>query len=101
MSDKNLESIVSEFTAGLLVDSKPIGMCFAASCALSGYLDFLGYENTVVEGEIIIGDTYQHYWIKYKDLIIDPTASQFINPNGGSMPNIYIGKKPEWYKELS
>jgi len=99
--DKELEDIVRKFTKGLLDEEEPRGMCFAVSCALSGYLIFLGYENKVVEGEIVLdGDIYQHYWINYKNMIIDPTANQFIHPDGGEMPDIYIGEKPDWYSEV-
>lgn len=98
--DRKLKTIISEFTKGILDQNDPKGMCFAVSCALSGYLNFLQYDNVLVEGEIVIdGDSYEHYWLKYGCLIIDPTASQFKKPNGGRMSKIYIGKKPEWYNE--
>ena len=99
--DKKLKRVISEFTKGILDKNKPEGMCFAVGCALSGYLNFLGYDNDIIEGEIIINeDSYEHYWIKYGELIIDPTASQFNNRNGKKMPKIYIGKKPNHYKQL-
>jgi len=96
-----LKYLISQFTKGILDQKKPKGMCFAVSCALSGYLNFLGYRNTVVEGEIDLDGTgaYQHYWLRYGFQIIDPTANQFKKPNGSRMPKIYVGKKPEWYKE--
>lgn len=87
--------IASDFRDGML-DGKPsMSMCFAVCYVLVGYLRFTGYECGLVEGKV--GEC-EHYWIKLgAGNIIDPTADQFNQPNGESMPKTYYGKKPNWY----
>ena len=98
---KKLTEIVTEFTKGILGNGSNRSKCFMVCSPLSSYLSFLGYENDIVEGEIEEGDAvYEHYWLKYDDVIIDPTASQFKTPDGSVMPDVYIGKKPNWYKVI-
>ena len=42
--------------------------------------------------------TCEHFYLLLPDgRILDPTASQFIAPDGSDMPEIYLGAKPEWY----
>jgi hypothetical protein len=99
ITKKELRSTVSEFADGILDGDEPDGRCFMVCSALSGYLHFMfkGYAKcNVTKGYI---DGYEHFWIDWYGEIIDPTASQFKRPNGRSMPKVYIGKKPEWYKE--
>ena len=41
-----------------------------------------------------------YYLLRIKDgIIIDATASQFKLPDGKIMPKVYIGTKPEFYKQ--
>ena len=99
ITKKELRFVVSEFTEGILNGDNPDGCCYIVCSALSGYLHFMfkGYAKCpVVKGYV---DDCEHFWIEWYGEIIDPTASQFKRPNGRSMPKIYIGKKPEWYKE--
>ena len=99
ISKKELRSIVSEFSAGILDGNEPDGRCFMVCSALAGYLSFMfkGYAKCpIIKGSV--GDC-EHFWIEWYGEIIDPTANQFKRPNERSMPKVYIGKKPEWYKE--
>ncbi len=46
-------------------------------------------------------DLMDHIWIQLKDAdhnILDPMAAQFNDPVH-QMPDVYFGKKPEWYEE--
>ena len=71
-------------------------MCFFICVYLSSYLNFSGHPCEMVEGNI---DGAQHFWIVAKDgTIIDPTADQFNQPDGQSMPAVYVGSQPAWYK---
>lgn len=93
-SDKNILKICSEFKKGILGGKPSRLMCFAVSAPLQTYLRFCGIETKLVEGEIEFEDSLiNHYWLELADgRIIDATADQF-----KEMPEIYIGKKPEWY----
>jgi len=58
----------------------------------------VGYETTLIEGDFGLTN---HYWLRLTDgRIVDPTADQFSRPDR-RMPKIYIGPKPEWYKEYT
>lgn len=96
---QKLRKIVSSFTMGLLNGTNPKGMCLVVCYPLSGYLSMCGYMNKIVRGDIEIEEEISdHYWIELEDdLIVDPTASQFIAPDKKRMIEIYIGKKPDWY----
>lgn len=69
------------------------------SSPLSSYLQFMGIENKLVEGEVETpNELWGHYWIKLPDnRIIDPTAGQFKSLN---LPSVYLGELPPQYKEL-
>lgn len=92
--------LVSEFRRGMLNNSPPNSKCFMICFPLSGYLGLCGYEVELVKGEIEVNnDIHEHYWLQFKNgIIIDPTADQFLKPNGGNREKIYIGNKPDWYK---
>jgi hypothetical protein len=97
--EKELLRIVTQFRKGILAKRQPHKMCKAICWPLQGFLQFANYRTELVEGEIIQdGITHEHYWLSYNDIIIDPTASQFKNPDGEIMPDILIGEKPNWYK---
>lgn len=51
-TDIKLINIVRRFRSGLLKKDKANGMCFAVSCALAGYLSFLGYDCAVTMGTV-------------------------------------------------
>ena len=86
---------VTEFRAGILDGRAATDMCFAICAPLSGYLNFIGYLCEMVEGKI---DGVQHFWLIATDgTIIDPTADQFDQSEGKSMPSVYIGPQPVWY----
>lgn len=92
-----LHRIASEFRRGLL-DGRPSAlMCYAVSAPLHGYLSACGYETELIEGEVY---GRQHFWLRLADgRILDATADQFDAPDGGPMPEVYIGDAPAWYWE--
>lgn len=107
MEEKELLKLVKSFRKGILGKRKPLKMCFAVSAPLSSYLQICGVENELIEGEALLaghnkGITIGHYWIKLKGgAIIDATASQFNSfSNQEQMPDVYMGKKPKWYREV-
>lgn len=94
-----LRKIVEGFTSGIIGKRKNKNMCYVVCFPLVSYLNTIGYNCELVEGNLIINDNpHNHYWIKIGDVIIDPTASQF-NYLGLQMPDIYIGEKPGYYRE--
>lgn len=97
MSEMNrLKSNVLSFRKGILGKKSSHKMCFAVCAPLQGFLELMGYQVELVEGEY---QNTNHYWLQLPDgNIIDPTADQFQTPTGEPMPKVYIGKKPEWYK---
>ncbi len=96
---KKLETIVSGFTKGLLDGDTRVSKCFMVCCPLCSYLNFSGYEAELIEGEVHTeGEKHHHYWIQIKNILVDPTASQFLKPNGKKMPDLFIGECPSWYK---
>ena len=87
---------VTGFRSGLLGGVESKDMCFVVAAALEGYLNFIGYPCELIKGEI--GHS-NHFWLALPDgTIIDPTADQFPKPDGQSMPEVYIGSLPEWYR---
>ena len=104
-SDSELLWQVSEFRKGILGKRSPRNMCYAVCAALEGYLNFIGTDAWMVEGEVHLTpdppEVFQHFWLELPDgRILDPTASQFVAPDGSMMPQIYLGKKPSHYKNL-
>jgi hypothetical protein len=100
MQHSELLKLVTDFREGIL-DGKPsVRMCFAVCAPLSSYLDFVGVENELIEGEA--GDM-QHFWIKLPDgNIIDPTADQFFLLWGcNKMPPVYIGPQTDLYGNIN
>ena len=94
--------VVKGFRKGILADRVPEKMCFAVCLPLHSYLEFAGYKTRLTEGYLVIdGEQYQHFWLQYNDIIIDPTANQFKKPDGETMPEIYVGQMPEWYNILN
>lgn len=72
-------------------------MCYAVCAPLQAYLEMIGCETKLIEGEVG-GD--QHFWLQRKDgTIIDPAADQFSEPHR-PMPKVFIGHKPEWYRTV-
>jgi hypothetical protein len=103
MSDKELLKTLKSFRSGVLDKSRPKNMCFAVCAAFQGFISMCGVNLELEEVELVIdNDTYQHYILLLPDgRILDPTASQFDNPNGEPMPEIYLGKRPDWYLKLN
>jgi hypothetical protein len=95
-----LQDIITDFTRGVLGQKHPYGMCLVVCWPLQGFLMFMGIDCELVEGTITQDDKpWQHFWLQRADgTIIDPTASQFYDPEGNPMPEIYIGPLPDWYK---
>ena len=95
--DKRLRRIASEFRNGLLSSKPSTQMCFVVSSSLGSYLHFCGYPCILTKGGI---GKYEHFWLTLQDgTVLDPTADQFKKPDGSDMPTVYLGSKPEWYKE--
>ncbi len=110
MNDKKLLKFVTDFTKGVIGESSSKGKCYIVSAPLYSYLLSCGIETKLVEGEVdtkLIGDispedgVWIHFWLVLPDgRIIDPTADQFNSrTTETNMPRIYIGKKPDWYKQ--
>lgn len=96
-----LHRIALDFRRGILGDNPSAWMCFAVCAPLQGFLSMLGYQTELINGCLLDGDGDElcHYWLKLPDgRIIDPTADQFSTPER-PMPEVYIGKLPEWYQE--
>ena len=95
MTKPQIKKFASEFRKGLLDSRQPESMCFAVTSPLVTLLNMHGVECQLKEGSV--GDT-NHFWIELPDgAILDPTADQFTDLGGATMPPVYIGKKPEWY----
>ncbi len=95
-----LRRIVENFRDGLLDGKSSASKCFMVSSALAGYLSFAGYSCILTKGEIDGEEESEHFWLTLPDgTIIDPTADQFKQPGGQDMPSVFVGIKPEWYKE--
>jgi hypothetical protein len=91
----SIRRIATEFRKGILGKKSSKAWCFGVCAALQGYLELCGYKCRLVNGTV--GD-WDHYWLEYDGIIIDPTADQFKTPEGEDMPPVYIGIKPDWYK---
>jgi hypothetical protein len=101
MNDKMLLKMAQQFTKGIVgKDNK--NKCFMVVAPLSTYLEYCDIPNTAIEVEIKSEAGVHHHWvIQLSDKrIIDPTASQFNSPKGFQMPDVYLGPKPDWYKEI-
>ena len=91
---------VRGFRDGILGWKAASGMCFAVCSPLTTYLNMLGWECELIEGEVCVkqyAGRQQHFWIEIGTVIVDPTASQFLTPAGKGMPLVYIGPRPSWY----
>lgn len=93
-----IRRIVYNFRAGILDGKSSAFMCIAVCLPLQGFLSFLGHATEVVKGVVNSSDCeFFHTWLKWDDLIIDPTADQ-LHVVGRKMPPVYIGPKPDWYE---
>ncbi len=100
MTDKKLLKYVTGFRKGILSGKSPDGQCYAVCAPLSSLLGIYGQKNGLANCDLFFGDdTYDHYVIELSDgRIMDPTASQFNHLSKVIMPDVYIGKRPEWYE---
>jgi hypothetical protein len=88
---------VESVRAGVLKGRDPQGLCASVCAVLRGQLAEQGVGTSLVYGW---ANGMGHCWLEREDgTVIDPTASQFSKPDGQPMPIIYIGARPEWYKE--
>lgn len=94
--NQRLMKVVSEFRSGILQGRKSNLMCVAVCSPLEGYLRAIhGIDTHAVCGTI---DEMEHFWLEMGDgRIIDPTADQFLKPDGNPMPEVYVGELPAWY----
>lgn len=91
MTDKEIRDFARSFTKGLLNGSSDDMRCFMVSAPLCGYLNAVGVQCDLVEGEL---NKSHHFWIKFTDnRIIDATAKQF------GRGNIWLKQKPSEYHE--
>lgn len=88
--------------------------CIWASNALFVKLSEAGIKDISIETFIVDMNRYngkvkmsmkhweeiEHQCIKVGRKILDVTAAQFNNSNGDSMPNVYFGPRPIWYKDF-
>jgi hypothetical protein len=98
---KELKTISTLFSKGILAGRESKNFCYMVSAALCGYLKFCGYNCHLQKGDIKISKNVvlEHYWIKMNDgNIVDATADQYNNATR-KMPRVYVGNKPVWYKE--
>ena len=110
MNDSELLKFVMDFRDGIIGGGSPEKKCFMVCAPLESLLNHDGIKVSLSEGDVEMNndawteglDVFHHYWLTLPDgRIIDPTASQFKTPDGQPMPDIYIGAKPDWYKEGS
>ena len=88
--------LVTDFRKGILGKHDSESWCFMVCAPLEGFLPLWGYTAKLTDGHVC---GLPHVWLTLPDgQIVDPTADQFKKPNGESMPPVYIGEKPEWYK---
>src|SRR5208337_1185750 len=85
------KKLVAEFRKGILGKRPSTNMCFVVSAPLQGYLHACcGVDCELESG--MIGD-YEHFWLRLQNgLILDPTADQFMTPEGDKMPEVYVGE---------
>lgn len=94
MTEKQIAKIAREFTECLLDGRPTTDMCYMVCSPLVSFLNYLGVECTLTEGEL--QDTYHHFWITLSDgRIIDPTADQF------GLLNIWCRKQPTYYRQYT
>lgn len=103
VSEDEFREILEDFVQGLLkrANVKHAGNCYTMSQILKPYVGGLFAINTlIVNAKVKQGrrKVNHYYLMNVKDgSIIDGTASQFKTPEGKQMPQVYIGKKPDWY----
>lgn len=102
VNDRVLRRIARQFVAGIMEGSNSKDMCFVVCNPLTAYLNFLGIECELTEGEIFNDQgKWHHYWVTLPDgRVIDPTADQFIKPNGKRLKNLWVEIAPENYQPI-
>lgn len=114
MTDKALIKLTLSFRKGILGKRDSTSMCFAICAPLQSYLGIITHMHyKLVHGSAVHypdprlsaefePDFVEHYWLQLPDgRILDPTADQFAAPDGSPMPIVYLGERPEWYREGS
>lgn len=103
MNDSELYEILTDFVQGLLLRAKCThsGNCYMMCRILKPYLEGLFGIGVLMENAKVKQGRKKvnhYYLVRVSDgLIIDGTASQFKYPDGKTMPQVYIGIKPEFY----
>ena len=99
ITDKKLIKIVKQFRRGMLGRKCGSKYCYMVCWPLQAYLGLLDFHTDLVEGDVCYYRYWiGHFWLRMDDgRIIDPTADQF-STDRRPMPEIYIGKKPRWYR---
>src|SRR5438045_3839985 len=102
MTDKELLRIVAGFRKGIVGKKNPAGMCWKVCFPLQTFISCSGISCKSIEvGILKNAEMHAHWCLELSDgRILDPTASQFTDPNGKEMPVIYLGERPTWYKEF-
>ncbi len=101
-----LYPLISEYAHGLRkkANLKHAGNCWAMSCMLRYYLYVLFNIKTEIVNVKVRqrGKNVNHYYLLMDNgIIIDGTASQFRYPNGRTMPKVYMGERPSFYKDYN
>ena len=93
---KHLRRDALAFRCGILNGKPSASMCFAVCAPLQSLLGLQGIETELIEGAV---GKWEHFWLRLPDgRVLDPTADQFRAPGGKTMPNVYIGALPGWYR---
>lgn len=102
MTDQQLIKTAKGFRKGLLNKRSVKDMCMIVSNPLATLLRTCHVPCELLEvGIIQKGELHSHYCIKLLDgRVLDPTASQFTDPDGNRMPDIYLGQRPAWYQKI-
>ena len=101
MNESEIRRYAASFRRGLLGRSSGRKECYKVCAPLQSLLSIDGVETFLIEGEVCYHRFWiGHYWLRFKNgRILDPTAEQF-RTKYRKMPQVYIGIKPIWYREL-
>lgn len=101
MTDKKLIKITTQFTKGIIGKDTTKGKCFMVCSALQSYLTIMDVKCKLIKGVIKVKsekEIWNHFWLKLNDgRILDPTADQFLNPDGSTRQMVFLDMKPNWY----
>ena len=102
MEEEQLIELATQIRAEILKGRSVDLKCWVVTLPLSLRLSEMGIENKIIKVEVDAlrckasheFDVLEHFCIKVGRKILDATASQF-----ESMPEVYFGSRPVWYKD--